>query len=148
MSHHCCGEGCDCRRKDITLDTDAVKTLARERGVAMPVSVKYEPRQRPWWAFWRRDRYDDTEGRATHWSLSPLSPVRHHEILVIHGTAAGVIRVVLHEIEHCIQCESFPTNKAWGRAYARTPKEWEHAAIQAEDEWENYGYLINPKEST
>lgn len=149
MSGHCCHDDCDCRRRDFLLDVTAAKEVARERGVARPVEFTFR-RRRPlrWWQFWRdRESLDArAEGEARHWAARPLDAVNHHDITILFDNVQTVLRVLLHEIEHCVQAESFPTVKAWGRAYRGHERDWEDAAILAEAEWENYGYIIQPKE--
>lgn len=149
MSAHCCHDDCDCRLTEFWFDAAGAEALAYELGVARPVRIifrKRRPRRR--WQFWRAHSQLDEEsaGEALHWSKLPLGPVEHHIITILVSDVQTVLRVLLHEIEHCIQSESYPTLKAWNRAYAKDPDAWEKAAIQAEASWESYGYLIETEE--
>lgn len=145
MRDHCCHPDCECRLTEFYFDRQGAAAVAKERGVARPVEFRIRtprPRKR-WWQVWRKPHeWDGVGGEALHWSSLPGGPVNHHIITLVSADVQAFLRVLLHEIEHCIQSESFDSLKDWNRAYNAHPQDYEAAADAAGAEWEDYGFLI------
>jgi hypothetical protein len=125
---------------------------ARERGVVLPVKISVVSRyQRSWRNWFRKEHtalFDDwANGIAWHWANVKGQPCDRHEIYLPDDLpdVRAMLRVLLHEIEHCIQAESFERMVDWVDEYHVYEHEYETAAIAAEDEWPEYGYLIERK---
>lgn len=91
------------------------------------------------------DRGD--QGIAWHEADYYWQPCELHAITIIQDNidVQRLLCILLHEIEHCIQAESFDRMVDWSDEYLDNTEAYEAAAIAAESEWSDYGYLIERK---
>lgn len=156
MSEHHCHDGCECQRTDFWPDFSAMAVVAAERGVACPVTFAITTREvldcanDGLWAM------ADSVSFGMEYTPS-YGPAVHHRIRFRVGlTAQQFLRSFLHEVEHCLHCESFEHARQFQQDYDRSARDhsgnpdvynenpWERAALAAEDDWESYSYLLNP----
>jgi hypothetical protein len=151
---HCDRDDCDCQRRDIDLDYTQVQAAARERGVALPVDAH---RSRNLRNGDRGLKLSALAGCVTWGSVEGCA--NRHEIVIRPGlTAQETLSYLLHELEHCVQAESFEDWREWDDIVlegidilheqgveAYQAEGFEAAAMAVEQEWIHYGHLLVPE---